>query len=390
MSAQNLQTRGPAALRGLLWIAVWGFSGFFLSYATLVPISVERGLSSVTGGALLLAMMVSVIGVQPLAPGLQRRVGPRRAIGGALVLMAAGHGAAILIPGDVPALLVSGVAVGTGFGILVVLATAAVPVVTPPGRTGRALGQFGATTAAAAAVGAPVGLWFSGQVTLETFRLVAGLAVAMGLLAIRRVPRRSGAQRSVERPEASRQDTGTSPSPVAAGERSWSALGVVLLPFVVSMCAYGLVIAFGPGGDGANAAVYIATMQGTAVVGRWVAGALTDRGRPGAVYTAGIALTVAGLATVALAAPGWALVGFLVVMGVGVGTVQSASLVLAFARARTPGQASVGWNMTFDTGLGVAGLLGGLGFTYLGAGPTFAGVAGALLLAGLPLWLRRR
>ena len=57
MSAQNPLTRGSSALLGLMWIALWGFSGFFLSYSTMVPISVERGLSPVTGGALLLVMM---------------------------------------------------------------------------------------------------------------------------------------------------------------------------------------------------------------------------------------------------------------------------------------------------------------------------------------------
>ena len=73
MSAQNPLTRGSSALLGLMWIALWGFSGFFLSYSTMVPISVERGLSPVTGGALLLVMMLSVIAVQPAAPALQRR-----------------------------------------------------------------------------------------------------------------------------------------------------------------------------------------------------------------------------------------------------------------------------------------------------------------------------
>jgi hypothetical protein len=46
--------------------------------------------------------------------------------------------------------------------------------------------------------------------------------------------------------------------------------------------------------------------------------------------------------------------------------------------------------MTFDSGLGVAGILGGLGFTLLGSGPTFLGVAGLLLVASVPLGLRRR
>lgn len=412
MSAQNPPTRGPSALLGLTWIALWGFSGFFLSYSTMVPISVDRGLSSVTGGALLLVMMLSVIAVQPLAPALQRRLGPRRAIGGALLLMAAGHGAAVLISDPAAGLLTTGVAVGCGFGVLVVLATAAVPAVTSLERVGRALGQFGATTAAAAAVGAPLGLWFSAQVPPETFRIVAASAVLLALLAIRCVPDRAIRSEvpTTEVPAIKATTTTpgkalapgpgaargpTRPRPGRVGESRargifWSALAPVLLPFLVSMCAYGLVIAFGPGGDTTHPALFIATMQAAAVVSRWVAGVLTDRGSPGTVYTLGIAMTVLGLVTVALVPPGWALAACLALMGLGVGAVQSASLVLSFARARSRGQASVGWNMTFDSGLGLAGLCGGLGFTFLGSGATFAGVAGLLLVASVPLWLRRR
>jgi predicted MFS family arabinose efflux permease len=390
VSAQNPSTRGTPALLGLMWIAVWGFSGFFLSYSTLVPISVERGLSSVTGGALLLVMMVSVIAVQPVAPALQQRLGPRRSIGGALLLMSAGHGAAVLIPDAGASLLVTGLAVGCGFGVLVVLATAAVPAVSRPERTGRALGQFGATTAAAAAVGAPLGLWFSAQVPLETFRVVAAVAVLLALPALRRVPARSAVSKATTVPEATSAAAAAAPGAARASGPSRSGLVPVLLPFLVSMCAYGLVIAFGPGGGAAHPALFIATMQAAAVAGRWVAGALTDRGSPGTVYTVGIAMTVLGLVTVALVRPGWVLAVCLVLMGLGVGTVQSASLVMSFARAQSHGQASVGWNMAFDSGLGVAGILGGLGFTFLGSGPTFAGVAGLLLVASVPLWVWRR
>lgn len=390
MSTQHTSSHGSSALLGLMWIAVWGFSGFFLSYSTMVPISVERGLSSVTGGTLLLVMMLSVIAVQPVAPALQRRWGPRRSIGGALLLMAAGHGAAVLIPEPVTGLLVTGLAVGGGFGVLVVLATAAVPAVTRPERAGRALGQFGATTAAAAAVGAPLGLWFSAQVPLETFRLVAAAAVLLALPAIRRVPSRPSASEATAAPARAAEPQPARPGAARASGPSWTGLVPVLLPFLVSMCAYGLVIAFGPGTGTANPALFIATMQATAVVSRWVAGVLTDRGDPATVYTAGIGLTVAGLVTVALVEPGWALAGCLALMGLGVGAVQSASLVMSFARARSRGQASVGWNMTFDSGLGVAGIFGGLGFTFLGSGPTFAAVAGLLLAASVPLWWRRR
>ncbi|NUL45562.1 MFS transporter [Cellulosimicrobium funkei] len=394
MTTQQLSSRGPTGLWGLMWIAVWGFSGFFLSYATMVPIGLERGLDAVTGGTLLTVMMLSVIAVQPAAPALRQRWGPRRTIGSALLLMAAGHGASLAIGHPVAALLVTGLAVGCGFGVLVVVATAAVPLVSRPDRAGRALGQFGAATSAAAAVGAPLGLWLSGAVPLETFRLVAAACVLLAFVTLRGVPDRAaevpGTAATAEGEPgqagtARASGTGSIPAPT----RWWAALGPVLLPFLVSMAAYGLVIAFGPGGDTAHPAVFIATMQAASVAGRWTSGSLTDRFDPTAVYTVGIAMTAAGLVAVALAEPPWLMAACLVLMGLGVGTVQSASLVMAFARAGSHGRASVGWNMSFDTGLGLAGVFGGVGFTYLGPEVTFTGVAGLILLAGVPLWLSR-
>ena len=384
MTTPSPSARVPSGLLGLLWIAIWGFSGFFLSYSTMVPIALDRGLSSVTGGTLLTVMMVSVIAVQPFAPALRQRWGPRRAIGGALLLMAAGHGSALVISHPMASLMVTGLAVGCGFGILVVL--------------------FGATTSAAAAVGAPLGLWFSGVVPLETFRLVAAALVLLALLTLPRVPGQvsplparmppaaavDGAVVEVPGSASPAEPAAARPDAARASGQAWSGLVPVLLPFLVGMAAYGLVIAFGPGGATANPALFIATMQGSSVVGRWVAGSLTDRRSPAAVYSVGIAMTMAGLLATTFAPPGWLLAGGLAVMGLGIGTVQSASLVMAFARASSHGAASVGWNMSFDIGLGLAGVFGGLGFTYLGPGATFAGVAGLLLLASIPLWLRRR
>ncbi|WMY79278.1 MFS transporter [Citricoccus sp. I39-566] len=390
MTTEQLSPRGPTGLRGLMWIAVWGFSGFFLNYSTMVPIGLERGLDAVTAGTLLTIMMLSVIAVQPAAPALRQRWGPRRTIGSALVLMAAGHGASLAIGHPVAALLVTGLAVGCGFGVLVVVATAAVPLVSRPDRAGRALGQFGAATSSAAAVGAPLGLWLSGAVPLEAFRLVAAACVLLAFVTLRGVPDRVAEVPGVDvEPGQAGAARASGPGVIPAPTRWWAALGPVLLPFLVSMAAYGLVIAFGPGGDTAHPAVFIATMQAASVAGRWGSGSLTDRLDHTVVYTAGIAMTAAGLVAVALAEPPWLMAACLVLMGVGIGTVQSASLVMAFARGGSHGRASVGWNMSFDTGLGLAGVFGGVGFTYLGPGVTFAGVAGLILLAGVPLWLSR-
>ena len=62
---------------------------------------------------------------------------------------------------------------------------------------------------------------------------------------------------------------------------------------------------------------------------------------------------------------------------------------MAFASVRSPSRASVAWNMNFDLGLAIAGVVGGLGFTYLGAQSTFLVCALLLLFAGALSWIAR-
>src|SRR5699024_6490338 len=79
----------------------------------------------------------------------------------------------------------------------------------------------------------------------------------------------------------------------------------------------------------------------------------------------------------------------MLIIGLGLGTMQSASLVMAFASVSSPSRASVAWNMNFDARLAVAGVLGGIGFTYLGASSTLLLCALRLLLAGALSWISR-
>ena len=62
---------------------------------------------------------------------------------------------------------------------------------------------------------------------------------------------------------------------------------------------------------------------------------------------------------------------------------------MAFAAVSSPSRASVAWNMNFDIGLAIAGVVGGLGFTYLGSSSTFLVCALVLLFAGALSWIAR-
>src|SRR5699024_5392808 len=79
----------------------------------------------------------------------------------------------------------------------------------------------------------------------------------------------------------------------------------------------------------------------------------------------------------------------MLIIGLGLGTMQSASRVMAFVSVCSPSLASGAWNMYFDAGLAVAGVLGLIGFDALGSSSTFLLCALLLLLAGALSWISR-
>ncbi|WP_166973526.1 MFS transporter [Brevibacterium atlanticum] len=384
------------ALLGLVWTGMFGFSAFFFSYSTMVSIAAAGGLSAVTGGSVLTTMMLGVIAAQPFAPWAGRALGFKGALLLAIVLQFLGQLLGLFVTPVLLGLVLAGLSGGVGFGLFVVLANAAVPGTTMPGRIGKALGFFGGITSLASAVGAPLGLWLVETIPLWTFRVIVCACLLLAVpTVIRFVPGRQ--------PRRRKDKDGATDGEVDirsgrnerrtlrwAGRRAGEALGLVLMlsPFLVGMIVFGLIIGFGPGQDVAGAALFIATMQVSAVIGRFVAGAIADRLPPFALNVLGLALAAIGLVC-AVVLYGGSLFAAMIIIGLGLGTMQSASLVMAFATVSTPSRASVAWNMNFDVGLAVAGVLGGLGFTYLGSSSTFLLCALLLLLAGAVSWIAR-
>lgn len=408
MSTEHHEDRTfTPALVGLIWTAMFGFSGFFLSYATIVTISVGAGLSTVTGGSLLTTMMIGVIVTQPFAPAIERRLGTREAVLVAIGLQVLGQVIAFVGGPPLISLAIAGVCGGVGFGLLVVLTNAAVPGTTAPRNLGKALGYFGSVTSLAAAFGSPFGLWLVGAVPVPAFRAVACLMLLIAVPTVvlflpdrngrrRGGLRRGGAHRSDARQGDAATGGTTGPAdadipvrgPAATPRRRRTPGGVVrllimLAPFLSGMVIFGIIVGFGPGTAVAAAAVFIGLMQVLAVVGRFVAGLAADHFSPRGLNLVGVGITIAGLIVTAFSVAGWTLAIAMILVGLGLGTMQSASLVLAFNEVSTAGRASVAWNMHFDIGLAIAGVVGGLGFTYLGDSQTFLVCAGFLVLTGV-------
>lgn len=358
-------------LLGVMWVAFYAFGTFFLTYATLVSVGQLMGLTSVTAGTVLTIMMVAVVAVQPIVPSLNSRLGARTTYLIALGFQTLGH-VLVLIPGAPFATFLLGSAIsGLGFGIVVVVGTAVVPSTVAPDRLGKALGFYGATTASAPAIGAPVGLWLITVVSPAGLHWVSIGLLILALPAVGAVPAAQLAEQTGSRAE--HNQTTHSPRIQVAG------LVTVLLPTAFVLTVFGLVLAFGPPAD-TSPAQYIAVMQVSVIIGRFLGSAILDRHAAVPVMVIALGMTLLGLVATAVVSAGWGLLLAMAVLGFGTGGVQSASLVAAFQQAGTPARGSVAWNMTFDIGLGIAGLVGGLGFTYLGAQPTYLLCAGLLLI----------
>lgn len=382
------------ALLGLVWTAMFGFSAFFFSYSTMVSIAAINGLSTVTGGTVLTTMMIGVIVAQPFAPWVGRVLGLKGALFFALGLQLLGQILGLTVSAPLLGLVLAGLCGGVGFGLFVVLANAAVPSTTSPGRIGKALGIFGGITSLASAVGAPLGLWLVGTVPVWTFRMIVCFSLLLAVpTVVKFLPgrERTTANASTNDSEVTvRSGARGGKPPRRTGRSLGEALSLVIMlsPFLVGMVVFGLIVGFGPGEDVAGAALYIAAMQVSAVIGRFAAGAIADRFSPFALNFLGLALAVIGLVVTALVSGGMLFLAMMII-GLGLGTLQSASLVMAFSTVSTPAKASVAWNMNFDIGLAIAGVLGGLGFTYLGDSATFLVCALLLLLTGVVSWIMR-
>src|SRR5699024_9814811 len=140
---------------------------------------------------------------------------------------------------------------------------------------------------------APLGLWLVNTVPLWGFRAIA---VGLMLLALPPLLALPGRTPAISAPASASQATteSTTTAHTSSGRMDVVGLASVLGVFVVGMAIFGTVVAFGPAISTAAPALFIATMQGFAVVGRFISGNLMDTRSPAGVYACAIALVLAG------------------------------------------------------------------------------------------------
>jgi CP family cyanate transporter-like MFS transporter len=179
-------TRPAASLRpaliltGLLLVAANLRAGITTVGPVLEEIQRDLALSSLTASILISLPLVAFAVISPVAPGLARRLGLERALGGGLAVLAAGLVVRSL-PG--PALLWAGTAL---LGVAIAVLNVVLPALVKrdfPARIGAVTGAYSAVQASFAALAAglavPVAAW-----TSAGWRLPLGMWAGLALIGL--------------------------------------------------------------------------------------------------------------------------------------------------------------------------------------------------------------
>ena len=393
--------RLPAMLL-LAGYTLGGFTGFFVTMASLPAWLAGRGTPEGLAGLVTTVLLAVTVGVQLLVPQLVHRFGLGPVLAAGLVALGA-PSLLLLIDGGLGWVLGICAVRGVGFAILTVLGSTMTARIVPLARRGEALGIYGLAIAVPNLLAVPGGV---ALVAAGHFTPVAILGAAP-LLSLATVPAlaravtqdRSAPAADPAAPAAASDAAEPGRASVARGARraaGLAALGPALVLLVVTLAGGGFTTylpIYRP--DGALATVALLVWGVTAALARWRVGVLADRSGlglllPGSsvVAVVGVLVTVGGL--LLGGAAGWTVTVLgAAVLGIGFGASQNLTLVAAFARARQRETATVSsvWNVGFDSGTALgAALVGGL--TGVMPIPAALAVTAVLVVASIPLAVR--
>lgn len=359
------------------------FSSFFVTLSSLPLYAVAVGASAGAAGLVTTVMLASTVGTQTAVPALVNRLGLVRVLAAGLVLLGA-PGALYLLSERFWWVLVISVLRGFGFAVITVLMPLVAGRLVPPARRGEAIGVYGLAIALPNLVAVPLGVALTAA---GHFRWVALLSLAPLLaLPLLRALTTSMLPADPVAASAAAPDNGFALRALA---------GTVLVLLAVTLSGGG-VLTFLPVDRpvGALATVALLTFGATGALARWRAGALADRVGTGRLLPSAVLVAALGMAVLAgglaLDLPAVVVVGA-AVLGIGYGSVQNVSLLVAFDRAGPANQttASAAWNAAFDTGTAIGALVVGLVATGAALGrpgfPWTFGGCGVLILLALPL-----
>lgn len=390
--------RSPA-FRLLLLATLTSFGGFTMLLPTVPLWAVDGGAGEFGAGATTAAFMLTTVLTQLAMPWLLDRGGYRWTFTAGALLMALPTPLLLLSADLAPIVAISGVR-GIGFGMITVVGSALSVRLVPAHQIGRAAAYYGV------AIGIPnlaflsLGVWMALNLGFATVFWAAAIIPLIGAMAT--VPlSRIAAQGVAAASAGSRPAEDEVP---ASRRRIWAILAGPLLIMLALALSSSAIVTFLSVPLSSAPLVASAALLGygaMTVIGRWLAGNLSDRyGRPALTVPAVIA-GAAGIGLTAIAVwpsqGGWdgppPLGSVLIVVGASLfgaafGAAQNDTMVAMFRRAgsRHFGTASAIWNIGFDAGTGAGSISLGVVAQLLGFGPAFT-VTAVLTMLCLPMAL---
>jgi predicted MFS family arabinose efflux permease len=226
-------------------------------------------------------------------------------------------------------------------------------------------------------VALPLGVWLVGQIG---YPAVFTLGAAAALVSLAATPGLPGRQPAHE-PSVG----------VLAGLRTPDLLRPAVV-FAATTMAAGIVVTFlalaVPSASEGLVAVALLVQAVASTAARFWAGRHGDRHGSARLIVPAVLIAALGILALAVSTSPVAVVGSMLVFGVGFGVTQNASLTLMFGRVSRAGYSAVSavWNLAYDTGMGVGAAVFGLVVVRTGYPAAFL-LTGVVMLAALaPAW----
>lgn len=368
----------PFAL--LLLAILGGFVNMQLLFAVVPAYATTGGAGTIGAGFVTGALMVATVLTQPQAPRLAARIGYPATLATGLVLLGV---PALALPYSTGLPLVLGVSLvrGFGFGIITVTGSALTAELVPAARRGAGMGLYGAAVGVPGIVALPLGVWLAGNIGYTPVFIGGGVAPLLGVLAT------SGIR--APRPAAPSQRQS-----VLAGF-GMAKLTRLFLVLCAATAAGGVTRTFLPLAVPDTLAVFatvalFAQMAG-ATVARVGSGLIGDRVGAGHLLVPGtVTATVGMVGLIGTDRPVTLVLGA-AVFGLGLGILQTVTLVLMLGRVDRSGFGAVSaqWNIGFDSGTGLGAVVFGVLVGQVSYPIGFAATAALLLAAAGVAWRDR-
>lgn len=376
MAAERILT--PALIR--LLITVFGGAVSFYTLLSVVPLYVASTGSGDTGAGLATgALMLATVLTELAVPALLARYGYRTVLGLGLILLGL-PAAPLAATSNLVVVLIICLARGAGLAVIVVAATAMVARIVPIRRRAEGLAVYGVAFGAPGVVGLPLGVSLTSWVGFEPVFLGTTVVSLASLAAISGLP--------------TRRDHAEAPIPVLRG-LSRSGLLPPAIVFTAVTISVGVIVTFLPLAVAEDrrelASLALMTQAVAVLVARWLAGRIGDRSGSGRLLPATVALTASGVLALVAVDNAFAVLGGMLLFGLGFGAAQNVTLAMMYDRAPADEYARVSavWNLAYDGGMGIGAIGFGAIVGPIGYPAAFAIVAAVLTVALIPAWRDR-